>query len=304
MGRFTKKTAGPRRPRTQVEAGNRAPTFSYRANRMPSDQLSGKRGQEVKRRRTPAISWRQLPSIFISLTMFVCFFYLTTLSSDPRIADQVVSTQKSSLLREPSVYRQAAQRILERSLVNKSKITFNSSDFDKRMRAEFPEISATAVTLPIMGRRPVVELVIARPQIVLVTAQGSYLVDGQGRAVADAKDIKNLEKLSLPTVGEQAGTTVKLGEGVLPSQTVTFITTFVTQLASRGIKVTSITLPQAASEVQVRFEGAAYALKASLLTDPRQSAGAFLATKKRLDAENIVPSEYVDVRVEEKVFYK
>jgi hypothetical protein len=54
----------------------------------------------------------------------------------------------------------------------------------------------------------------------------------------------------------------------------------------------------------VRLPGQKYHLKFSMLTDPRQAVGSYLAIRDKLAKENATPSEYIDLRTDEKVFYK
>lgn len=304
--RFAKKSTGPRQPRPQSTLNQRAPTFSYRANRLPeNDRTSPKRGAALTRKDPRQfLTWQKLPALGMTLVIVICGVYLSTLSTNPKIVDQNGPGQASVLLRDQSVYKTKAEQILKRSISNRSKITFDSTDIDKQMRQAFPEITATAVTLPLMGRRPIVELVVAQPQLILTNSSGSYVLDANGRAVAERSEVQAPEKLQVPVVGDQTNSKIELGKGALSSQSVTFITAFVRTLAERQITVNSVTLPAAASEVQLKIDGQNYYIKASLLSDPRQAAGAYLAITKKLSSEGATPSEYIDLRVEEKVFVK
>jgi hypothetical protein len=66
-----------------------------------------------------------------------------------------------------------------------------------------------------------------------------------------------------------------------------------------------MTLPPATSELDVRVAGQPYFIKFNLQSgDARQQAGTFLATQSHLQSQNIVPSTYIDVRVDGRSYYK
>jgi hypothetical protein len=92
---------------------------------------------------------------------------------------------------------------------------------------------------------------------------------------------------------------------VLPANSVTFVQTLVAQLSSKHYTIASMTLPPAASELDVKLVGQAYSIKFNFENnDPRQQVGTFLATIAQLQKQNITPSQYVDVRVDGRAYYQ
>jgi hypothetical protein len=85
---------------------------------------------------------------------------------------------------------------------------------------------------------------------------------------------------------------------------VAFIQEVAGQLKAKNMAIDSLTLPALADELDVRVKGLPYFIKFNIQANPRQSAGAFLAAKQHLDSQHVTPSQYVDVRVEEKAYYK
>jgi hypothetical protein len=242
----------------------------------------------------------------MSVALVASIGYVLSLSSSPKVVIRNTASDPGSVfLRERAVYEEASQQVLESSLLNKSKVTIDTAGFDRKMREQFPELSVASVTLPLMGRRPIVELVVVKPAMILsVKNDQTYILDEDGRAIMPVNEAKGIGSLQLPVVADESGDSFKTGEGVLTKQAVTFITTFVNQLDAKKVKVSTITLPPLASEVQFKVDGQQYYIKASLMTDARQAAGSYLAMKAKLESDKITPAEYVDVRVDEKVFYK
>ncbi len=297
--RLRRTSTGPRQPRTQNQT-NRTPTFSYRANRLPVEDVRGGERNKPQRVRI-TFRWQHVPTYLIGIVLVVSVIYSVTLSTNPRLV--VKNDRYSSLLHNQAVYQEAAAKALSDNLMSRTKITFDSSDFDKRMKQQFPELTATAVTLPLMGRRPVVEVVVGQPALVIRSSSGQFLLDSTGRVIAKLS-MKQLDSLTLPIVDDQGNQSYELGKGGLPSQSVEFITTFITELAQDNMKVQSVQLPPTASEAQFKLDSETYYIKTSLQTDVRIAAGSYLALKQKLDSERAKPAEYVDVRVEEKVYYK
>lgn len=217
----------------------------------------------------------------------------------------MTNPQGVPLLRSKQDYQNGLADILGSSLLNQNKLTINTTKLTNELTAKYPELDKIEITLPFMGRRPVVEATTSRPALFLSTSSGSYIVDGKGRAIRDIKDLPaDARALAIPTVKDQADIDVSVGKAVLSKQDVTFITTLYQQFTAKQMSISSIELPPLASEIHVRLSGKPYYIKFSLLTDSRIAVGQYLALDQELSAKKITPSEYVDSRVEEKVYYK
>ncbi len=305
MGGFSRSF----QPRNKDRVNDRlkqAPTFSYRANRTSKEDSTGSRRPQTVKPRKLNFRWQHVPTYVVCLLGVVSLFYILSLTTTPRLAIKRPANEQQSILTQPaSIYQAEAEKILSFSLLNRSKITIDTVAFNEAMSKKFPEIKTVAVTLPLMGRRPIVEVVIDQPALLYKTTSGQeYLLNEQGEVMRAASEVSGLSGISLPRVNDLAQKKVEPGANAIPGQGVDFITTFIQQLSAKNIKVTETTMPPLASEVQFRMDGVSYFVKASLLNDSRQSAGTFLALKAQLDRESIKPGEYVDVRVEEKAFYK
>ena len=98
MRSFKSRNFGPRQPRTAAGQANRTPTFSYRANRLPAEEVSGKRKEN--RRRRPQFQWRQIPFYLVVLVALVSVVYTLTLSQDPKVIiqnQQALAVSESAL---------------------------------------------------------------------------------------------------------------------------------------------------------------------------------------------------------------
>lgn len=277
----------PPRPKSPGKAA-----FSYYASR-PKNSAASVWWQR---------NWvKNLPSLIALAAVTICVLYSLGLSTKPRI---VLSGQTGVKLRDVKVYQQEAQSILSRSITSRTKFTVNIDGFEKVFMNEFPEVSDVSITLPLIGRRPVVNIVTARP-VMLLTARGqAYVLDRRGQVIMRAADLDSTLRSQLPVVNDQSGMSVSLGQSVLPSKSISYVTTVLAQLKTKQLKTGSLILPAVPRELDVRIDGQPYFIKFDLDTNDREAVGSFLAVKQYLDENKIVPSAYVDVRVPGRAYYK
>ena len=276
--------------------------FSYYSKR-PESGNSNRRRSNTGVHKVIKIT-KQLPVIVASIAIVISISYVMTLSTNPKIVT-VSSQTNNKLLHSQAVYYQAAHQLLASSIINQTKITIDANSFEANMKKEFPELSNVAVTLPIMGRRPIVELQVANPALVLQVDHGSsFLIDITGRAIKPTSAISNINSFNLPTVLDQSGLPVQIGTGVLTASNVSFINTVIGQFKAKNLTIASITLPAIANELHVQLAGQPYYIKFDLQGDARAETGSFLATQQYLANNHITPAQYVDVRVEGRAYYK
>jgi len=287
-------------------------TFSYYASRSQSEFNLGREALQDK----PPI--RRLPSrlqrlrkhfgwVLASVLVVGLFVYNMQLSTDPKVV-AVTKSSDAPFLRDNKVYRKAAMDMLESTPANRNKLTINTAAVSARMKREFPELKEVSITLPIFGSQPVVHIQPADPALILASPSGTFVVDETGRALVEANAATDLSRFRVPTVSDQSGIQLQLGQQVLSGGTTEFIQTVMTQLQSQNVGVSAITLPPAASELDVYIKGQPYFVKFNLHDEQSSAAaaqvGAFLAVKERLSAKNTVPSQYIDVRIEGRAYYK
>lgn len=310
---FGRKKSAPagRRP-TYIERGGpgRAPVFSYRAKRSDHDTNVGRGQQPTAAKNNPTSGrlagrrWRQLPTWLALIVIGGALLYATILSPPAKITvDSSVETEVAKEeLRDLRTYQEAADQLLG-SWLNRNKLTINTDKVAQEMKNRFPELKNVGVSVPLLGKRPVVRLEPARPALVISGNGGLYVVSADGQALTTTNEIPGLAK-TLPVVIDQSGLEIKGGERILPEENVAFITTFIQQLQAKKIKVSTLILPPAPEELDIRIEGQPYLIKTNLSGDARLQAGMYLATKAKLEADKTIPQEVIDTRVEERVYYK
>ena len=299
------KQAGNRRraERTAVVPNN---VFSYHANRSHDEEARGRRdlsSNKMPRSRSRSLI-RYSPSIIAGIAILVSLVYMLGIDGRPVI--QIPDSERQALLlRDEAVYEQTASRLFTSVLTNRNKLTVNTTSIAHEMRREFPELASVSITLPLVGRRPVITLEIQQPALVLIGQNGMFVVDEYGRAVMPVNELnRKPDQLGLPLVTDESGLGLEAGKAVLPKESIDFITISTYQLKQKGIEVESLLLPTIASEMHIRLKGQKYYLKCNLSGDARKQMGAFIAAKEQLEREGASPAEYIDLRVDERVYYK
>ena len=295
-------STAPRQMRSAAPASKRE-FFSYHASRQSSDaqQTVARQPAKLPQGKT-SLSWQRVPTLLVLVVLLISIIYTTTLSSSPKII--ITAGKGERALRSADVYQKTAREILAQSILSKSKLTIDTGKISRQLTEAFPDLKEVEVALPLMGRRPVFKAVPERPAILLASKDGVFVVGASGKVLVKTSEVQGSESLSIPTIRDETNLTITPGKGVLSEQDVTFITTLVKQFEDKKLTITELTLPALASELRVRIGGQPYFIKFSLLTNSRIAFGQFYALKAKLETEGTVPAEYIDSRVEERVYSK
>lgn len=295
--RQNKNQLRTRRPYEQES--QTGPVFSYYSNRSPRDDGS-QRGVKERDKSETTTFLQRLPILLSLLAMAIAGVYLLTLTPRARI----VITDDSKVLRAKSIYQAQADALLRDSPLNRFKLSFNSDTISQRMQQRFPELQRVTTTVPLITHRPVIEIHSVEPAFILESSSTNrYYMSYQGRAIANVSDITT-PATNIATVLDQTNIPVNVGKQVLPSDLVTFIAATLSYLKAADIPVSTVILPSSANELHIRIAGTPYYVKFYTQGDARLQAGTFIATKKKMENDGVGVNEYIDVRVEERVYYK
>lgn len=278
------------------QQGRPQAVFSYYAGDTPRKQDNVRSRQVSEERSILFQRLRLLPTLTAVAAILISIVYSTTLSTNPGI----VFVGESSPYRSKADYSSGAEKLLKASTFNRSKLTLDTKKTELELLKLFPELDVATVSLPVIGRRPTLTLHARQPSLLLTTANNAYILDTSGKAVAVAAQLLSSAKEPLLAVQDQSGLAVKPGSQVLTAESVKFILNIRAQLFAKQLLIQVATFPAVPNEVDFRIKDLPYYIKTDTTGDPRLQAGAFLATKD----SGVAPGEYMDVRVEEKVFYK
>jgi len=191
---------------------------------------------------------------------------------------------------------------LFKGLKNSNKLTFDEASVVKAIQQKFPEVRDARVELPFFSEQPVVWLEISPPAFQLVNDQSSFLIDDQGVAVARSAVFPHLKNQI--KVQDQTGFRVSAGQQILGSDGVALINTVISQSKQARVPIASLSLPPRAQELDLKTTDQPYYVKFYLGGDAQNQTGQFLAARHQFAQTGKQPSQYLDVRVPGKIFYK
>ena len=295
-------------PARQVSMLGRTMPYAYHARRSQDAGAVGRKlltdAVSLRQAKRAAHYWRQrFGLLLVILAVAIGVGNLLLLDTTPTI-QPISSASQPAFLHQTSEYQRAAERILSASLLNRNKITVDAGSISNGLKREFPELAVVAVTLPFFGHRPIIHIAQSDPALLLTTTDAqSFVIDTEGRAIANGSAAP--ASLQLLPVRDESGIVVHLGQLAVPSTTVDFIRTVHFQLAQRQDQVRTFVLPSASSELDIYLQGQKYYVKCNLASGTAlQQAGTFLATQQYFEGRGIVPSQYVDVRLDGRAYYK
>jgi hypothetical protein len=298
---------GRRRPiRTEQGQGR---VFSYYANRSANETNLGRSNVEEvpKRHSSKYIRFMgSLPMFGVAILILVVVVSQLVLTTHPKLVILSSTSNSDLFLQSTSVYQRAADKLFSQSLGNQNKLTVDAAGISDRLKAMFPELSDVSVTLPVVGNQPTVYLQPAEPTLILSANGNSYVIDNTGRALAYAQSMPAQNRASLPQVVDQSGLQPQVGRQVLPSTSVAFIQTVLAQLKAQHVSVSKVVLPSASFEVDMYIAGKPYFVKFNMhdSSGALQQTGAYIAVAQDLAGKNITPSQYIDVRIDGRAYYK
>lgn len=200
-----------------------------------------------------------------------------------------------------STYEQVASKLFK-DFKNRNKLTLDEKNITASLQKQFPEISTATIDLPLFGQTPKLTLNIANPSFFLNSQGINYVVDSKGVAVGSSADLPQIKGLT--TIIDQTGFSSQAGSPVLSAQSVNFINVVISQGQHAKVPIASLTLPPLAQELDLRTTDRSYFVKFYLSGDALVQAGQFLAARHQFDQTNNQPSQYLDVRVPGKIYYK
>jgi hypothetical protein len=304
----TPEQSGRRRPSIEEQAGKRTQAFSYYAQRSTTPTNTG-RGQGMdnadKTTSEPRLWYQNRVFVTVGLVILLgIILFMTTLSGKPKLV-ALTSGGNGTFLQDMTVYQQTAEQSLQHSIFNKNKFTLDAASISHDLLTHYPELEDVTVATPLLGHQTVVYVTPSSPSFLLSTLDNKvFLLDINGRALASNGQITSMRDVQVPTIEDKSGISVKLGGQALPAGTVHFTQTVLSILAAKQMSYTQLVLPPASSELDVYITGKPYFIKFNIQGDAKQETGTYLATIQRLEKDKITPGQYIDVRVNERAYYK
>ena len=290
MLKLHRRSEIPRRRATDNTGSPKAWHY-YRSSSQSASPSSSKKGKGVaiKTRLGHLIDWLVIGLVIVGLA------YTLLVKPEPKVI------MTSQAYHPEQTYRRAAISSLQ-SWRNHNKVTFDQSGLIKDLQNQFPEVEKIDLELPLFSQRPLLRLNVSEPAIVLKSGSETYIVSSSGKAITNQANLSKNPKLVI--VEDQSGFKSTISTQVMSAEEVNFITALQKQLAASRIPVRSLVLPAAAKELHLRTTDQPYFVKFYLGGDPAVQAGQLAAARQKFNSSSEHPSQYLDVRVEGKIFYR
>jgi len=207
--------------------------------------------------------------------------------------------------RSISQYQKAVASAIGSSIYNRFKVTISPTDIANSIKKSFPEVSFVAVTVPLFGSKPTVYIQLTRPDVIYKTPNNSYILDNSGVIITNTSSFTPSELATLPIITSSLNGSFTTGDQLLSANNVNFIQTISLGLKAKGIGITKMVLVPGAEEMDVYIANQPYYVKFNLhQTDALQQLGTYLATVATLKQEGKTATQYIDVRVDGRAYYK
>jgi hypothetical protein len=295
------------RPNQVESRHNVRQTFSYHNQRSDTTDNTGRKLRKQVLTAAAAKSvgnfWIQRFGLAI-LLIAGAVSLLSALSLTNSVKMQEIGPVKSStLFHNQTAYQASADTALGSSVWSRNKVTINTSQLSSTLLRSFPELSSATVTLPLLSHRPIVYISYTEPAIIIHNQTGSFVLDNTGKVLVPTNT--EAVNLGLPTVTDLSGIKLAANAQVLSGSDISFIRTVVAGLHAKQVASADMTLPAAASELDVAIAGKPYFVKFNLhANSAKLQIGSLLAVQQRLAQQGIAPSQYIDVRVDGRAYYK
>ncbi|HET6863616.1 MAG TPA: hypothetical protein VFH37_00210 [Candidatus Saccharimonadales bacterium] len=286
------RRAGNQQPKERgTRSYNRTPlTTYYRADKAPNSPFQNRPPKKSPRRYLFGVA-----DLILIVVLIAALVYSLILRAEPAVM------ASSQAYRTNSQYASLIQTDFS-GLSNKNKITFNETSVVNHIQQQFPEVSAARVELPFFSEQPKVRLLVSPPAFKIKSSSKIYIVDEQGMVVTDQYNQRRFA--DLPTVEDQSGFRASVGKPVLSSTAASFISTVIKQCQRAKVPLAILSLPPVPQEFDLRTKDKPYYVKFYLGGDPNIQSGQYLAARQKFAQAHISPSQYLDVRVAGKIFYK
>lgn len=281
--------------RRRPQQRKRPPTSTYYRSGSGSTKLSSP--FEARLNKVNPIKRLWLKTIDLLMIGILLYLIIHSLILRPNAKIITNNTAYSSI----NNYQDITNSYL-RAIKNNNKLTFDDKGLVATLKTDFPEIDTASVELPVFSQRPVVRITISPPAFFLKSADKTYIIDTMGKAVAYNYQFPRIK--GLPEIIDQSGYRISRGNQVLSQHDVAFIRDLKAYSDANKISIKSIILPLSPEEADLYTQDQPYFVKFYLAGDPNIQIGQFLAARRNFSQNNIRPTDYLDVRISGKIFYK
>ena len=238
-------------------------------------------------------------TILVLVVALIILVYMAMLATQPHI------TVRGTEYRKAAELEKLIDSTFTHDIRNRLKPLLQQASLESEISALVPEASVVSVSSTLLGHRPEVTLVTDAPMAIF-SQPGStdYIISNRGRLLLPASQVTGFDVTKLPIIQNQTGINGKAGEQFMrPDEAQSFERLYAqyTAESSKPLFTLSVTPHELLAKESGRGTYAAkYLLNESIVTQ----FGSLRATEKKLSELAQQPSDYIDVRLADKVYYK
>lgn len=181
-----------------------------------------------------------------------------------------------------------------------SKIFFNKSDLENYIIDKHPEVRAISYKSALIGKDNI-EFATKEPTFIWQTDKTKYYGDEDGVIYEEAGSVSNGDLLE---IRDGAKLDSQPGDKVASSNLLEYVDEIKSELANRSINIEYFSLPSTSREVHVHLEGKPFYVKMSIDRSVVGQSEELFKTLNYLESSNKAIKEYVDLRTEDRAYYR
>lgn len=241
-----------------------------------------------------------------AVLVLIALLINTTLSSS--VAVRVEDTA-SVIYHETKTYSTEISMLASESIWQRTKMTFRSDSLEKSIRERFPEVDTATVVVPLAGRRLQATLKLSEPLVryQLPEPAKTGIIGSNGLLLFQADTATVSSRFADLPLLELTDIVVPLGQQALTTDEADLLHLLKQEFDgsdSYRPSVKSIEMSIKKRELIIRFNNTDVYAKMTPEYEAREQVGALVATFKQLDQERKLAADYIDVRVEGRVFIR
>lgn len=268
-------------------------------NRQKTDKVYSYYGNQSKVT-TEKKSKNKFSTIFLRVPLLLALVALFGLVIYVDSSPIVRLEDNNQSIRTVEEYRIISAQAMNSSIFNITKLTFNYDLVEDFIKKKCPEISYVDTSFNVVSRQPVVKLHFYVPVAIFQSGGKLWLIDEKGRIISELKS----ENKNLPLIVDEVGAVGEPGKMAISTSDIEFIIDLLKYSKQKGINIANITTPLIPRQLDIRAEGEGYYTKFNLNENVIEQLGTWIAARQTLANSNQVPTNYIDIRAADKVFWK
>jgi len=239
---------------------------------------------------------RRYVTMVVAVAGISLFVYILFFSNLFKITHVIVQDNKASSIADITAQ---TNQLLNSSLLGRNIIFMNSGSLAKNLSAKnYQFIQVSTHKHWFHSIKVVVEE--RAPTLLWQTGNSIYILSADGRAIEQEDEQK---PNNLPIIHDDANLPVKLGETIVPTHFIGFVTDVFKLLPKQNLSIQTLSVPVTTNELYVQVSGG-YTIKFDTNRAVEDQLSDLAATLTTLKAQKKQPQEYIDLRVSGKVFYR